>query len=75
MEKNPPDSKGSERITEIKQLQKEMAAVEACLLIMQKADSEVKNMLVNLPFISNSIFSYVAVSKGSQVINDEWEMA
>ncbi|EDN03750.1 hypothetical protein I7I51_05379 [Histoplasma capsulatum] len=82
MEKNSPDGKDSERITEIKRLQEERAALEACLLIVRKADSEAKNMLVNLPFISNNIFSYVAVSKfnlfqseGSRVTDDEWEMA
>ncbi|OAT10580.1 hypothetical protein BDBG_06402 [Blastomyces gilchristii SLH14081] len=59
MEKNPPDGKDSERITEIKRLQEERAAVEACLLIVRKADSEAKNML----------------SESSRVTDDEWEMA
>ncbi|EEH04624.1 hypothetical protein HCBG_07265 [Histoplasma capsulatum G186AR] len=39
MEKTPPDGKDSERITEIKRLQEERAAVEACLLIVRKAEN------------------------------------
>ncbi|PGH19281.1 hypothetical protein AJ80_04034 [Polytolypa hystricis UAMH7299] len=44
MEKNPPDGKDSERIAEIKRLQEERTAIEACLLIAWKAAPEVENI-------------------------------